>query len=167
MSHLFCRIDWSAVGAIATSAAVIVALYQARLYNKKCLKVKADDSWMTVDELGAKTGPYLRLGLVNTGNRRIIITQWGLKVQKNSYFIFRSMPYTEIPFTLPTTLYPEEAVDLFMNMRTVEGALATSIANKKMTMNRKAKIYACDSTGKMYYATMPKPAGVYVNSQKG
>jgi len=70
--------------ALATSAAVIVALYQAKWSNQKRMKLKFED--ISIAENTDEKNPvqYICLTLTNTGNRKIIVTDWGYFIQLNS-----------------------------------------------------------------------------------
>ena len=72
-----------AVGAIATAAAVIVALWQVRYANKKKLKMKFTDKNVVFSERGDSRYLFVNLSVTNIGNRNVTIRNWGMKVPKN------------------------------------------------------------------------------------
>ena len=95
---------WQAASAIATAAAAIIALWQTTNQNRKNVKITFNES--VVYALGHSIGlatnyQYVSLDVVNTGNRKIIIKSYGIKLDNNHIWIifpektpigYRSLP---------------------------------------------------------------------------
>ena len=66
------------LGAIATTAAVIVALWQTKYANKKRLKVEFSDNIVVVPSHGdlSQKHEYVGITVTNIGNRRIKVCNW-------------------------------------------------------------------------------------------
>ena len=71
-----------AVGAIATSAAVIVALWQIRYANRKKVKLSFSDKNVVFSGNGNLEFHFVNMTVTNIGNKNIIIRNWGIKVSK-------------------------------------------------------------------------------------
>ena len=63
----------SALGAIATFAAVLVALWQTKYANKKKLKCSFIDKNMVVNPQNYDKKLYVTMSISNIGNKKIII----------------------------------------------------------------------------------------------
>ena len=74
---------WQAASAIATAFAAIIALWQTRYQNRKKVKITFNESVIYAFggslELADKC-QYVSLEVVNTGNRKIIISSYGIKL---------------------------------------------------------------------------------------
>lgn len=70
------------VGALATSAAVIVTLWQIRYANRKKVKMRFSDKNVVFSENGNLEFHFVKLTVTNIGNRNIIVRNWGIKVSK-------------------------------------------------------------------------------------
>lgn len=62
-----------AVGAIATSAAVIITLWQIRYANRKRLKLRFSDKNVVFSENGNLEFHFVNLTVTNIGNRNVIV----------------------------------------------------------------------------------------------
>lgn len=72
---------WQAASAIATTAAVIVALWQTRYQNKKKLKIgfTEDMTYIPIGRCGTvKKNQYFEINVVNVGNRKVYIEHFGV-----------------------------------------------------------------------------------------
>ena len=94
------------VGALATAAAVIVALWQTKFSVRKKLKLSFDPHTVVMTPQNQKVR-FVSLTVVNIGNRDVVIQKWGFRVGKKNYVIFcgafsdRKNNYTKTP------IYPE------------------------------------------------------------
>ena len=74
---------WQAASAVATALAAIIALWQTRYQNRKKIKITFNESviYTFCDSLKlADKNIYVSLDIVNTGNRKIIIKNYGIKL---------------------------------------------------------------------------------------
>lgn len=74
-----------AVGAIATSAAVIITLWQIRYANRKKLNLRFSDNNVVFSENGNLEFHFVNLTVTNIGNRNVIIKNWGIKVSNSNF----------------------------------------------------------------------------------
>ena len=70
------------LGALATAAAVIVALWQTRYSQKKKLKLSFTDDIAVVPQNGTVVRRYVGVRIANIGNREVVITGWGFDLEK-------------------------------------------------------------------------------------
>ena len=78
------------VGALATTVAVIVALWQTKFNYKKKLKLSFSDSITIVPESGNIFYKYVGLTVTNIGNRDVVINNWGFYLNDDSLMIIVS-----------------------------------------------------------------------------
>ena len=83
-----CEIIISAIAAIATVVAVIVALWQTKYSNKKKLKIKATETVnFYLHMLGTNKKQFsprlFSFTVVNVGNRKIRIIEYGIYLNKS------------------------------------------------------------------------------------
>jgi len=76
----------SAVGAIATFSAVVVALWQTKYANRKKLKCSFSDNVIIVDNYN-NIKKYVGIIITNIGNKRVIVNSWSVKT-KNGFLQF-------------------------------------------------------------------------------
>ena len=77
----------SIISAIATLAAVIVALWQTKYSNKKKLKLSFTTKALMIQDMAtlqfAKNAILLlSVSVVNIGNRKVVLTDWGFQFDK-------------------------------------------------------------------------------------
>ena len=76
---------WQAASAIATTAAVIVALWQTRYQNKKKLKIEFIENVTYLPSTGSGTitkNQYFSVDIANVGNRKVCIQRVGILEKK-------------------------------------------------------------------------------------
>lgn len=76
---------WQAASAIATTAAVVVALWQTRYSNKKRLKIKFRDNVILTNKASKES--YVELEISNVGNRKIIINRYGMSFNEGFFVV--------------------------------------------------------------------------------
>lgn len=143
------------LGAFATAAAVVVALWQTKHSEKKSLKLTFSDSMrlMGTDEY------FINLSITNVGNRKVIIDKWGFYYHNKKIGLLNVIP-TEIckcinP-TLPSDLDSELRISLFFEQKTFVAELKKGIKEGKFKFNKKVDFFAIDTTGKYYFVRSPK-----------
>ncbi len=153
------------LGAIATSTAVIVALWQTKVTYKKALKLSFSDSIVLVAENGVTFPRYVGLNVVNTGNRDIIIQNWGFKLKNDKRIIIvnDSTPLGKaIQPSLPHRLGIEESIDLYYQQKLFYQVLEENCNKQLLDVNKKLEWYVVDSTGKQYSVLSNKTINEYI-----
>ena len=75
------------LGVVATFSAVVVALWQTKYTNKKKLKCQfIKDNTMVNPSTGDKK-LYVGMSISNIGNKKVILTNWGLKLTGNNFLL--------------------------------------------------------------------------------
>ncbi len=147
------------VATVATVAAVGVALWQTKETNKKSVSITATDICMLkqynngeVDDIAEKG---VRIRVVNTGNRRIIIKDIGVYVNKNFNLQFLNIS----DGIFPKAIDIEEYFDFTITLSSLCKALNNNL--KSITKpSSKIRLYITDSTGERhlcrYYRSFDK-----------
>ena len=141
----------SIISAVATLAAVIVALWQTKYSNKKKLKLSFTTKAQMIQDMVTlqfekKAIFLLSVSVVNIGNRKVVLTDWGFQFDKNNALQIVNLNGK----TFPCELDIECAKELQTDLLGVKNAL---IKNKEKTGKDKKKltVYVTDSTGRKYY----------------
>ena len=104
---------WQAASAIATAVAAIIALWQTRYQNRKKVKITFNESVIYAFggslELADKC-QYVSLDVVNTGNRKIIISNYGIKLPDGYKWVILQEPTPAGITKLPAELDIEQCV---------------------------------------------------------
>lgn len=148
---------WTAFGAIggtlaalATTAAVIVALWQVKYNKRKKLKLQFSDSMVLFET----SQPFISLDITNTGNREVIIDKWGfIYSEKNGYALIglkKSTIEKQINPHLPYKLALEESISLYWEFSFFVRSIKTEIGTGHLQSNKKITFFTSDSTGKKY-----------------
>lgn len=106
----------ASLGAVATTLAVIVALWQTKYTHKKKLKIYFIDNFQLYNQNTGASVKYIGVRVTNIGNRKLIIQNWGLHMKKGDVIIlkpteagrFERLAYADLPRTLDL----EEFIDL-------------------------------------------------------
>lgn len=149
------------VGAIATAAAVIVALWQTKYSYKKKLKISFSNNITIVPENGSNFYHYVGVTITNIGNRDVIIKNWGFFLNNGSKMMI--IPDTSpigriLQVQLPHKLQVEEGVSLYYSNHLFKHALEECIANGSLSNNKKIRFFVTDSTEKEHFVTTHKTA---------
>ena len=149
------------VGALATAAAVIVALWQTKYSYKKKLKLSFTDNITIVPENGSKFYYYIGITVTNIGNRDVVIQNWGFDLEDGTKMMV--VPDTSplgrvLQVQLPHRLQIEEGTTLYYERRLFRNALEDSINNGKLQKGKKIQFYVTDSTAKKHYVKSNKSA---------
>lgn len=153
-------INWEAISAvgtilsaIATFAAVFVALFQTKIENLKRLKLSFSDNHAVMGCVSGtqKSGPYIHVSAANIGNRDITIQNWYIQAGKNStYLVLKDN--ADLPFLtqLPAKIRPEESIGLAILRKDFLDILREDKRIGVFDMCKKIEIVLLDNTGKAY-----------------
>lgn len=156
-----------AVGAIATSAAVIITLWQIRYANRKKLNLRFSDNNVVFSENGNVEFHFVNLTVTNICNRNVIIKNWGIKVSKKQNLLI--VPDVTNPIVrmiqkpLPCTLEPEETMDLVFDIKLFLRNLREQVKKGVFSEKDRLILYVVDSTGKMYCVKSEKSIKKYID----
>lgn len=158
-----------AVGAVATAAAVIVALWQTRFNQRKKLKVSFSDAVTILSPAYDKKYEFISVTITNIGNRETVINSWGFELLGGKTMMF--VPDTTqigiaIQPPLPQRLDLEDSITLYQRKTLFIQAISGSIKEGVLMPDQPIRFYVIDSTGKKYHVCTPKPASDYCNEQK-
>lgn len=160
---------WQALGAIATTAAVIVALYQTRVANLKKAKISFVENMTIVPAVPMGVlgympkNQYVGVDFVNTGNRKIIIQNFWIELPNGVKAVISPEQTPIGTLSWPVSVDIEESVFIPW-----EKAKFLKYLNEEKTLPRNKKITFCvtDSTGVIYKCTTPKTFQQYINESK-
>lgn len=157
------------IGAFATTAAVIVALWQTKYTNKKALKVEFSDNIRvgSCNSNPARWMEYVGITVTNIGNRNVKLMDWRFEFpDKKSGLILQD--YLQIGKTLsekwPMTLEPEDQTSQYWD-KELFYAYVLDEAPKCSNRDMKKRItwIVKDSTGHMYKTMSHKTLQQYLN----
>lgn len=149
---------WQAASAIATTAAVIVALWQTKYNNKKKLKIKFRDNVIMANKTSKEA--YVELEVSNIGNRRIIINRYGMSLQEG-FFVVSFPDEAEMKKTAePIILDIEESKIIAWKKEDFIQLLKDQC---KTSGNSKITLFVQDTAGNLYTTTTPKKRMQYLN----
>lgn len=151
----------SIISAIATLAAVIVALWQTKYSNKKKLKLSFTTKALMIQDMATlqfakNANLLLSVSVVNIGNRKVVLTDWGFQFDKINALQIVNINEKVFPCELEIECAKELQTDLL-------GVRKALIQNKDLIKNNKKKliVYVTDSTGRKYYVKMPHSIKYY------
>lgn len=157
------------LGALATFIAVIVALYQTKLTNKKKLKLKFNDPVTIVNpNTGQQLGDYIGITIINIGNREVIIDDWSILPYNKSKERYKIMTEMQglLSQKLPYKLKIEEKLDLYYEKKAFLRLIADLVDKNNIKLNKKIKFQILDSINKSYIIESDKTISEYVNESK-
>lgn len=141
------------LGAMATSAAVLVALWQTKYSQKKKIKISFTDDIAIVSENGDNIYRFVGLEIINIGNREVIISGWGFILDNGEkmQIVEDFSPLGKLVSTkLPHKLQIEESKTLMYNKSLFTRVLNDSCTSGKLSKESRITFYMVDSTGKKY-----------------
>lgn len=147
------------LGSIATTAAVIVALWQTRIAYKKKLKLSFDDNTKIMADSGTIIADFVSLSVTNIGNKDIVISSWGFYLKnKSKVKIFSNLPIENLPLLLknefitkfPYKLSVEHSTTFYYERRLFLKIIPEYYENGELDADKPIKFYVMDSTGKEY-----------------
>jgi len=154
---------WQAAGAIATTLAVIVALWQTRYANKKKLKLAFHDkvTMVPASAIGTyKKNTYVTLDVANIGNRKINITNWFIKMPNGVSAVICPDITPAGLISLPKELDIEENIVLPWSREKFIKFLKDS---HELSRNKKLTFCVADTTGSIYSCKTTKTVQRYID----
>ena len=156
----------SGFGVIATFSAVVVALWQTKYANRKKLKCNFIDKNVIVNPNNSDKKFYVAMSISNIGNKKVIISNWGIKL-KDGFILILTSGFEETIFDklvavkTPYILEPEENVTFFYSKELFQKLINEQIENGIISANSKIKFVVHDSTGKSYFNKSKSNAQFY------
>ena len=157
------------LGALATFIAVVVALYQTQLTNKKKLKLKFNDPVTIVNpNTGQQLGDYIGITIINIGNREVIIDDWSILPYNQSKGRYKIMTEMQglLSQKLPYKLKIEEKLDLYYEKKAYLRLVTDWVDKNNIKLDKKIKFQILDSTNKSYIIESDKTISEYSNESK-
>ena len=163
------NIFWEAMSAIATTAAVIVALYQTRVANLKKAKISFVENMTIVPTVPMGVlgympkNQYVGVDFVNTGNRKIIIQSFWIEHPDGVKAVINPEQTPIGLLSWPVSVDIEESV--FIPWEKVK-FLNYLNGEKSLPRNKTITFCVTDSTGVIYRCSTPKTLQQYINESK-
>lgn len=159
-------IFWEAASAIATTAAVFVALWQTRYASKKKVKLSFIEK-MTIIPHGVvgsmPKNQYVGLEIVNTGNRKIVINQFWIELPENYRAVIQPDITPAGTVNLPVELDIEQSMFLPWGREKFLGYLQDE---KVLLRNQRLVFCISDSAGVTYKCKTTKTVQQYIDDIK-
>ena len=154
---------WQAASAIATAFAAIIALWQTRYQNRKKVKITFNESVIYAFggslELADKC-QYVSLDVVNTGNRKIIISSYGIKLPDGYKWVILQEPTPAGITKLPAELDIEQCVSFAWK----KDKFIMQLQNlSDYPRNKKIPFFVQDTAGTYYIFKSPKTIQQYLD----
>lgn len=147
------NINWEAIGAIgtclgaiATFWAVVVALWQTRISRKKSLELVFEPHFLIPPNSEIKK--TLGLTIMNTGMRNITIQEWGFWLNNCGTKLY--IPNYPIGASLPATLEPDSAINLYTDIDNLLEGLQRHLEEGNIKEKEKLIVYVRDNFS-VYY----------------
>lgn len=159
------------LGTIATFAAVFVALWQTRYANRKRLKCTFIQKNTVVNPNSLEKKHYVIMDISNIGNKKIIVNNWGIKLQESFILILTSGFEKDafdraVSIKTPYALEPEENITFAYSENLFKQLIKENIGNGNINPNKKIKFVVHDSTGKSYYTKSKYKARLYLEQNQ-
>lgn len=154
---------WQAASALATALAAIIALWQTRYQNRKKVKIAFNER--VIYALGHSIGlatnyEYVSLDVVNTGNRKIIIKSYGIKLDDNQIWVILPEKTPIGSITLPVELDIEQCVSITW---TKESFIKVLHDLNKYPVGKRVPFFVQDTTGTYYMCKSSKTIQQYLD----
>ena len=154
---------WQAASAIATAFAAIIALWQTRYQNHKKVKITFNESIIYAFggslELADKC-QYVSLDVVNTGNRKIIISSYGIKLPDGYKWVILQEPTPAGITKLPAELDIEQCVSFAWR----KDKFIMQLQNlSDYPRDKKVPFFVQDTAGTYYIFKSPKTIQQYLD----
>lgn len=156
------------LGVIATFAAVAVALWQTKYANKKKLKCSFIKDSTLLNPSTGEQKLYIAMDISNIGNKKIIVTNWGIQLKKNHFLLILTSGFEKDYFDrmmsikTPVTLQPEENVTFFYSKELFQKLITDYSEKGELDKNMRISFVVHDSTGKTYKTLSPARAKDYL-----
>lgn len=157
------------LGAVATAAAVIVALWQTKYANKKQLKVEFSDNIRIGPRRDnpAKWSEFVGITVTNIGNRNVKLAKWQLRLPdgRGALIVPEISVYgKEVSPAWPFTLEPEEQTSQYWDKDLFYAYMKDEVP-KFTSKERTNKLVwvVTDSTGRRYEVKTSKTLQDYLD----
>ena len=162
------EIDWQALSAIATFLAVLVALYQTRIANKKKLKIKFIDNVKIISSLAKNIDELIDFTIINTVNKNITIRQILLyHTKEDSTLLLTDLCKYNLNNKLPKKIKPENSIDIYFERRMFLNLIKKMLEEDPKLKNKKLKFIIKDSVERQYTTKTKKTYNDYLLESKG
>lgn len=141
---------WQAASAIATTAAVIVALWQTKYTNRKRVKLIYGEQFQysSIVRKDYDIYRYTTIDIVNTGNRKIVVQQLGIELPDGfRYNLSDDIEFESSIYGFPIELEPEQFVKCIWSNDEFRDLLVTRHLHEN---DQRISFYIQDSAG-IYY----------------
>lgn len=146
---------WSAIGtilgAVATFAAVAVALIQTYRMNGKKIKVSVELSiaLLPLDFSKPPSPMYcVSVNISNVGQKRVKIQSWGVLTKEKLHILLSNL--SPINENLPYILEPEDSLTLNCPHNCFKDLVKEIISKKELNPKKHIKFVVIDAAGKRY-----------------
>ncbi len=164
----------SAVGAVATFSAVLVALWQTKYANRKRLKCCFIENNTVCDANFSNHRSYVGMDITNIGNKKVIVTSWGIKTANKFLLILTDIEKLDnadrfdraISVKTPYDLDVEQNVTFFYAKDLFCNQIQNLIESGEIKKDKPILFTVRDSTGKTYKVKSKKTAQTYLNLEK-
>lgn len=159
------------LGVAATFSAVAVALWQIKYANKKKLKMQFFKNNTVVNPSTGDKKLYVGMNISNIGNKKVIIMNWGLKLNSNNFLLILTSGFEKDFFDkavskeTPVVIEPEESITFFYSKKLFEKMLTEYIEKGEIDRNQKIIFLVHDSTGKAYKTASTMKAKEYLQTK--
>lgn len=140
---------WTILTAISTTCACIIALWQTHYNNRKQVKLKFFSKSAIL--IGEKQVNYISIEIINTGNRKVVISDWSYLLNKKNGGV---KLFTEldqyVPVKLPQEIPIENKLTLYFEYEYFLNSIKKCTSEGKLKENQKITFIIQDSTGKTY-----------------
>lgn len=138
------------VGAFATTAAVIVALWQSQLPYKRKVKIHFSDNSMIKATRESELEHIVTFSISNIGNRDITLEGLLIQIQDSSSIVLlpQFLKYETIQF--PYLLSTDKSATVVMQYTQFCECLSDIVRKDKNALNKKISIVFSDNTNRKY-----------------
>lgn len=139
------------LGGIGTKVIADVISAQIKNYKNKSLKLDVKYHFVFAESpIATKhVGTILALKIMNTGQRKITIEEWGF-VLNNKQLLTVIPSRSPIGSNLPSVIEPDSCETLSIYINDLQKELLKSIKNGDIKENSKLQVYARDNFSKKY-----------------
>lgn len=142
--------------AVATVAAVIVALWQTKYSTRKKLKLKATEVMASTDMNNFTR--FLQIKASNVGNRKITIVNWSVMFNKKDGF-----QIVDITKNTSFAIDVDESINLSFSLKILRNVLKQEATKKDYKLDKKLMIVLQDNSGKEYKVKALRSYAKYMN----
>lgn len=147
------------VGALATFAAVCVALWQTKYVNRKRIKLSFNNFVYAMFE--EQVINAISVNIKNIGNKPITINQFGIEHDDGSSTLIMQENQGVFRRKMPLTIDTDNIDSLYFLSEAFSKHISEMIQEKRIEKKKKLKFVVIDSVGKKYRIKSNKAAEYY------